>query len=235
MSHSLSSTDHAYAADAVNSDRFKSALLHEQQEALGGDPRWQPAVSLKRTKPKDDKVPVAKPSLFKQLRQGREAGSAHPELQALEGEEQPSCLKEVTERVGGDPKAGSFLAPESGFPVPLHRAVGKSLGTALKPRRESSDEPEDEEEEIDLENRKMLMNTSPEEAVVGGRGEIDRLVGPRLRGLSTSSEVKEWQQQLLQHLGAETCELLRKRGQRKLKAKMPKTPALKRAEEEAGS
>lgn len=115
--------------------------------------------------------------------------------------------------------------------------VGKSLGTALKPRRESSDEPEDEvpqnsrsvpkyertccmsfcqrsqlgaillpqtwrvtirsvhrgvlagrpcvlqipwleEEEIDLENRKMLMNTSPEEAVVGGRGEIDRLVGP---------------------------------------------------------
>eukprot|EP00913_Durusdinium_trenchii_P009580 g9000.t1 len=168
----------------------------------------------------DDKVPVAKPSLFKQLRQGREAGSAHPELQALEGEEQPSCLKEVTERVGGDPKAGSFLAPESGFPVPLHRAVGKSLGTALKPRRESSDEPEDEEEEIDLENRKMLMNTSPEEAVVGGRGEIDRLVGP------------EWQQQLLQHLGAETCELLRKRGQRKLKAKMPKTPALKRAEEE---
>ena len=28
------------------------ALLHEQQEALGGDPRWQPAVSLKRTKPK---------------------------------------------------------------------------------------------------------------------------------------------------------------------------------------
>ncbi|CAL1168429.1 unnamed protein product [Cladocopium goreaui] len=172
------------------------ALLQEQ-EALGlqGD---RPSVTVKRTKPKEEKIPVAKPSLFK-LRQGQaNASETHPELQALgealgSGEENPLCLKEVSERQAPlHRREDNFAAPESGFPVPLHRAVGKSLGATLKkPTADLDREPKDEDEAIDMENRKTLMNASPE-------------------------EVKEWQQQLLQQLGAETCERLRQRGVRKM-------------------
>jgi len=126
------------------------ALLQEQ-EALG---QSQPSVSVKRIKPKEEKVPVAKPSLFKLRQGGLGAGlgqavvaeTSHPELQALEGEEDLPCLKEVSERsVPPRCSEGGFVAPESGFPVPLHRAVGKSLGTTLKKISKDLDrEPENE-------------------------------------------------------------------------------------------
>lgn len=186
---------HPYCKRAAG-DGGIEALLQEQ-EALGLQGE-RPSVSVKRTKPKEEKVPVAKPSLFK-LRQGQaNASETHPELQALgealgSGEENPPCLKEVSERQAPlHRREVDFAAPESGFPVPLHRAVGKSLGATLKkPAADLDREPKDEDEAIDLENRKTLMNASRE-------------------------EVKEWQQQLLQQLGAETCERLRQRGARKM-------------------
>ncbi|CAJ1378884.1 unnamed protein product [Effrenium voratum] len=65
--------------------------------------------------------------------------------------------------------------------------AGKRLGVAPKAPVRAGDL---EEESIDLENRKALESASPE-------------------------EVKEWQRELLEQLGAETCAFLRRRGAEK--------------------
>lgn len=164
------------------------------------------------------------PSLFKQLRQGHVEGKPfgiptlmpHPEITALPelegpGKEELSCLaKCVSERsppagaCGGGPRQDGtanvpcFVAPSTGFPMPAHRSVGQFLGSE-KPsahldirEQEADDGPMDEEKEIDKSNRQALSKASPE-------------------------EIYEWQQQLLQQLGKETCDFLKRRGQEKTK------------------
>ena len=65
-----------------------------------------------------------------------------------------------------------------------------------------------QDEAIDMENRKTLMNASPEEAG------FDVMV---FTGAASEwCQVKAWQEQLFQQLGAETCEFLRKRGEKKM-------------------
>lgn len=182
------------------------------QEVLGAseDGPQQEAIGRKRPA-----------SLFKQLRQGHLGGKpfgvpttlSHPEIAALpelEGPEKDDlpCLAEsVAERqppiCGGRadaPSGGESLsAPASGFPTPMHRSAGGGLGRARHPgpRDASATAPisEDEEaREIDEESNRVLNSVSPE-------------------------EVYEWQQQLLQQFGRETCEFLKRRGQQKREQK----------------
>ena len=67
------------------------------------------------------------------------------------------------------------------------------------------------------------MNASPDEAFSLEYFRISFSVFNLLSPL----QVKEWQQQLLQQLGSETCERLRRRGQRKAQVQRAKVkPAL---------
>jgi len=162
-----------------------------------------------------------KPSFFKQLRQlggsksfGLPGATPHPEVAALPDLDGPqrrelSCLgEEVVER--RCPKqevqpesatAGVSPAPAAGFPLPVHRATGKNLGRQIATARASiqhagaaSLATEEEDAEIDAENCRALGSATPE-------------------------EIYEWQQQLLQQFGEQTCDFLKKRGQQRIQHK----------------
>eukprot|EP00930_Biecheleria_cincta_P058705 TRINITY_DN44502_c0_g1_i1.p1 TRINITY_DN44502_c0_g1~~TRINITY_DN44502_c0_g1_i1.p1 ORF type:complete len:1372 (-),score=277.45 TRINITY_DN44502_c0_g1_i1:49-4164(-) len=138
---------------------------------------------------------------------GARAAAPHPEISALpelEGpdkEDLPCMADSVKERSPNKEAVGEHKFPSMacGFPIPHHRAVGKHFGKSVSSGKkretlldlEDEEEPQNEEDAIDLENRKTLARASAE-------------------------EVQEWQQQFLQQFGKDTCEFFRKRGQEKL-------------------